>query len=185
MNYDTKGSHLIAARVWVDARLGPGTFADLSRDAPWRGILLPSGWYPVKPLVELLEKIGPKLGLTVVQMMTEISALNAKSDLTTIYRIFLRIAQPMRFLNQTPTLWSTYVRFGRARAKLNDPGHYIGEGSGLPEEFLDWASGAWLGFVPTAIELAGGRNARGQINGPWPEPGDGNTFRLECEVRYQ
>jgi len=184
MSNDAKGSHMIAARDWVDGRLGPGTFAELSRDAPWQGIFLPSGWYPVEPLVAVLEKVKPNVGLDIVEMMTEIAGLNAKNDLTTMYRIFLRIASPVRLLTQTKMLWSTYVRFGVASVKLNEKNHYIGECTGLPEHLLDWSCGGWLGFIPTAIEVAGGVNAKGKILGRWPEPGKRGSFRIECEVRY-
>jgi hypothetical protein len=82
----------------------------------------------------------------------------------------------------TPQLWSNYVSFGDAVALKNEPTHYLGRCTGIPERLLDWSSGAWRGFVPTAIELAGGKNVRGAISRTWSEPG--GLCGLECEVRY-
>jgi hypothetical protein len=101
-----------------------------------------------------------------------------------MYRFFLRIATPQRVMGFTPRLWSTYVAFGAAKALVNEPGHYIGECAGIPKRLLEWSSGAWRGFVPTAIEVAGGKDVRGKIRGTWPTP-VADLWRLECEITYR
>lgn len=181
----TKGSHVIQAREWIDAKLGPGTFQSLvnGKGAIDNVILLPGTWYDALPLVEALEVVGRKLNRTVHDMTAEIARQNALRDLTTLYRVFLRIAAPVRVMSFTPRLWGNYVAFGQATAIKNEPTHYIGECTGVPTRLLEWASGAWCGFVPAAIEVAGGKGAEGRITGTWRESVE--TRRLQCEVRYR
>jgi len=181
----TKGSHVVIAREWIDERLGSGTFQRLvdGKGAIDNPILLPGTWYDVVPLVEALEVVGQQLNLTVRDMTREIARLNALRDLTTIYRVFLRVAAPVRVMSFTPRLWSNYVAFGQATSVRNDPQHYVGECTGVPARVLEWACGAWCGFVPAAIEVAGGKDAVGKITGTWMEHGD--MRRLQCEVVYR
>jgi hypothetical protein len=181
----TKGSHVIQAREWIDGKLGAGTFQSLvSGKGPIDNpILLPGTWYDVVPLVEALEVVGPRVNRSVRDMTTEIARQNALRDLTTIYRVFLRVAAPVRVMSYTPRLWSNYVAFGRATAIQNDPTQYVGECAGVPARVIEWVCGAWCGFVPAAIEVAGGKDAVGRITRTWDEPG--NMRRLHCEVRYR
>jgi hypothetical protein len=188
-DYKVKGSHVVMAAQWVDQRLGAGTFKKLvgSADPEYQSVLLPVAWYNVDPLNEALQQVAVELKTSVGDMTMEIARLNALKDLTTMYRIFLKIAAPVRVMGFTPRLWSTYVRFGEAKAIKNDPGHYLGECTGIPKRLLDWTGGAWRGFVPAAIELAGGRDVRGVITGTWPEgrlEGTDESYKLQCEVRY-
>jgi hypothetical protein len=179
--YKTKGTHLLAAQQWVDQRLGAGTFAELFQLTPGRS-LLPNVWYEVDPLVRALSTVAKRVDRPLEEIVMEIAARNARDDLRSVYRIFLRIAAPVRLMAWTPQLWSTYVRFGVARALHNEKGHYLGECSGVPTRLLDWVCGAWRGFVPTAIEVAGGKEARASIVGRWPQGGD--LHRLQCEIHY-
>ena len=183
--YRCKGSHVIVAQKWVDERLGPGAFKALVKDAGdvWRGMYLPMTWFDVFPLNNALIVVAHKLNRSLEDVTMEITRLNALEDLTSMYRFFLRIAAPQRVMSFTPRLWSTYVEFGVATAIKNEPGHYVGECTGIPERLLQWSCGAWRGFVPTAIELAGGKNVRGTIRGTW-RMNQGDLHRLECEILY-
>jgi hypothetical protein len=184
--HKTKGSHVMQARSWIDKQLGPGSF-DALVDSIVPGeidakILLPGSWYSVGPLIKVFQEAARRLNSTVHDVTREIARQNAFNDLTTLYRVFLRIAAPVRVMSFTPRLWSNYVAFGEAVAIRNDPGYYIGECTGVPMEYLEWSCGAWCGFVPAAIEVAGGASARPRILGTWRES-DGSR-RLQCEVRY-
>jgi hypothetical protein len=188
-DYKCKGSHVVMAAQWVDERMGPGTFKKLvgDTDSEYQSVLMPVAWYNVEALDGVLQQVARELHKSVEDITMEIARQNALKDLTTMYRIFLRIAAPVRVMGFTPRLWSTYVHFGDAVAIKNEPGHYIGECTGLPKHLLEWCSGAWRGFVPAAIELAGGREVRGSITGTWPEgrnDGRDELYKLHCEVRY-
>jgi hypothetical protein len=183
--YHTKGSHLVQAEAWIDARLGAGTFKRLLAEASGEpvGLLLPGHWYDVEPLHRVLQKVSERVGQSVEDITMGIARENALHDLTSIYRIFLRIVNPVRLLGQTPRLWSTYCDFGHAEAVVNDAGHYEAEGSGFPMHLLDWVCGGWRGFIPAAIELAGGKDVVGKILSRGA--GVGGEGRLRLEARYR
>jgi hypothetical protein len=183
--YRTKGSHLIQAEAWTDARLGTGTFKKLLGEVTGEpvGLLLPGAWYDVEPFNTMLGTLSEKVGQSVEDISMGMARANALHDLTTICRIFLRFATPHRVLSQTPRLWSTYVAFGDAQAILNEPGHYIGEGTGIPPHLLDWVCGAWRGFIPAAIEVAGGKEVVGRIM--LRDRGSDGEARLRLDVHYR
>jgi hypothetical protein len=175
-----KGSHIVQAQEWVDRRLGAGTFQELTRQggASWSAVL-PMGWYDVDVLNAALRVAAQRLGSSLEDIVTEIASSNAERDLTSIYRVFLRVAQPQRVLAQTPRLWRTYVSFGEAAALRNEQGYYLGQGTGFSAELLEWACGCWRGFIPTTIELAGGRNIRARILERGRESDGSHSVRLE------
>jgi hypothetical protein len=185
-SYLCKGAHIIQSRNWVNEKLGPGTFEGLVADAGpnWRANFLPSTWYEVAPLAQALKHVAPQVKMSVQDVTREIARRNALNDLKTFYRVFLSIVAPVRVMSFTPQLWSTYVKFGVSRAIRNEQGHYVGECTGIPEQFIDWVCGAWLGFVPTTIEVAGGKNVRGTIIKRWAEPSKPGEFGIHCEVLY-
>jgi hypothetical protein len=179
-----KGSHILQVQEWIDRRLGPGTFRSFTKDAGDRwAIILPIAWYEVDILHGALVKASERTHVAMEPMTAEIAKLNAEKDLTSFYRMFLRIAQPQRVLSQTPKLWRTYVSFGDATAIQNEPGRYVGQGEGFTAELLDWACGCWLGFIPTAIRMAGAREAEGKIINRWRRS-DG-LYALQLQVDYR
>ena len=179
-----KGSHILAAETWVDQRLGKGTLMKLTQHAGdnWK-ILLAVAWYEVDILHAALESVAKRLDRSVEDITAEIARLNAESDLRSLYKVFMRVAQPSLVLSQTPRLWSTYVKFGTAWAVQNEKGHYIGQCDGFDERLLGWGCGCWSGFIPTAITIAGGKVAQSRIAKRWRQP-DG-TYSLQLEVTYQ
>jgi hypothetical protein len=184
-SYRAKGSHLIQAEAWFDKQHGAGTFKKHYCDAAGTSslVLLPGTWYDVEPLTVAVAWAATRLGRTLEDVALEIARLNAMHDLTTIYRVFLRLASPVLTLRQTPRLWSTYVAFGTARALVNESGHYVGEGSGIPAHLLDWVCGSWRGFIPAAIEVAGGKDVIGKIISRGS--GVDGLCTLQCEVKYR
>lgn len=184
--YRCKGSHVVQSRRWVNERLGEGTFESLVAPAGgvWQANLLVATWYDVGPLNNALRAVGKRIGESVEDITREITRQNALHDLRSIYRIFLSIAAPVRVMSFTPQLWSTYVKFGEATALRNDSGHYLGQCKGIPGDFLDWACGAWLGFVPTTIEVAGGRNIRARIVERAVDPPGSSLYTILCEIKY-
>src|SRR5689334_24346820 len=73
---------------------------------------------------------------------------------------FLLLRRPPRstlFPYTTLFRSSNYVAFGEARAVQNEFGTYVGECHGIPKKYIPWACGCWGGFIPTAIEISGGK----------------------------
>jgi len=180
-----KGSHVAQAMRWVDERLGPNTFKEKATaiDGVRWGLILPGSWYSVDVLLAVLRRTCTQVDVSVEDATTEIARLNAESDLTSMYRFFMRIAQPQRVLSFTPKLWRTYVSFGDSSALTNDKGHYVGQGEGFREDHVDWVCGCWRGFIPAAIELAGGTVERSTILKRWRMPNGRYAVQFEASYR--
>ncbi|MDB4990219.1 MAG: hypothetical protein JWN04_5397, partial [Myxococcaceae bacterium] len=101
-----KGSHVFQVKSWVDKRLGPGEFTRMTRHAGdnWT-VVLPVAWYDVEVVNDVMKQASLRTGISVEEISTEVCRLNAERDLTTLYRFFLRVAQPQRVLEHTPKLW--------------------------------------------------------------------------------
>ncbi|HXX67996.1 MAG TPA: hypothetical protein VEK07_12470 [Polyangiaceae bacterium] len=183
MTKTVKGSHIVQAQKWIDDRLGPGTFTEMTKEAGdnWR-LIIPVAWYEVEVLNRALVQTSRRLGVSVAHMTAEIARLNAENDLTTLYRVFLRVAQPQRVLVHTPRLWRTYVSFGDAKAVMNEPGHYVGQGDGFDQDLVDWGCGCWLGFIPATIQVSGGKDPKGSIIKKWRNPN--GRYSVQYEVTY-
>jgi hypothetical protein len=183
--YEVKGSHVAQARVVVDERLGAGAFVRLARvaggDARWESLTI-SDWYDVFVLQRVLEVVAAETGSSVQVLATEVGRHNALSDLQGIYRMFLRIAQPVRMLYFTPQLWRNYVRFGDASAAQNELGSFLAIVANVPETLIAWVEGSSLGFIPTGIELAGGTIARAWISEVVPA---GAASSVKLSVTYR
>lgn len=157
-----KGTHVVTSRTWVDEREGAGTFDRLSleAEAPWGSTVLPSSWYDVQALLNVTTPVIERHGLTVLEAFSEIAAQNASDDLRTIYRAFLRLAGARGLLNATPALWKNYVNFGIVKKIRNEPGLHEGTCRAIPTPLLEWAIACWNGFIPTAVVIAGGKDAK-------------------------
>ena len=185
VSYSVKGTHVIASRVWVDERFGEGAFDRLlsAHSVDWPKIL-PSGWYDIHMLMRVMEQACSESQVTIFEAYREIAARNAREDLTTIYRAFLRLAGPRGLLNATPTLWRNYVAFGDVEKVKNEPGLHIAICRGIPIAVLDWACGSWSGFVPTAVEVAGGSNPKLDVPDLGEDPNQPGFGYLRAEVTY-
>lgn len=187
-SYTVKGTHIMASRTWVDARLGEGTFDKLGEEfeVTWSKIL-PSGWYDIYSLMRIMEHATKKLGVTIFDACVEIARRNAEEDLKTIYRAFLRLAGAKGLLNATPTLWRNYVAFGTVEKIKNEPGLHIAIGRGIPLPLLEWAGACWHGFIPTAVEVAGGKNPQLEIveSGLDPNAAQPGDCFVKIELRYE
>jgi hypothetical protein len=183
--YQIKGSYFIQAKQWIDQKLGEGTFKKLMMEAGAQrtDILLPGSWYDVLPLAQALGQASARLRIPMEDLSTDIARRTAQNDLTTLYKIFLRVAAPQRVLSSLPKLWATYVEFGEARILENEPGFFIGEGVGFPAAVLDWGCGCFRGFLPTAVEIAGGKDAVCQIIERRPE--SEGRYTIQFQVRYR
>jgi hypothetical protein len=185
--FKVKGTHVLQTRQLINEKLGEGAFATLVHETKearelWPGVILPSTWYEIAPLQIILAIVARNLKSTVEEVTTHIATRNARNDLTSVYRAFLKVAGPHLTLSATHKLWSTYVSFGESRAIQNEPGIYMGECRGMPKHLLPWACGCWRGFIPTAIEISGGKNCVSEVAGKWQE--DNDLWKFHFSVKY-
>jgi hypothetical protein len=173
-----KGSIYVQARNWTDEREGAGTFLRLLAEAGFAAPknLLPGSWYPAAPLYAALRAAGSLRNLDAETAVASVARMNALEDLTTIYRIFLRIAAPLRVLGNAPKVWSTYCNFATPGLRINEPGHFIGTIDSAPPDLTEFVVGACRGFLPAAVELAGGKSVTFQVLSRTP---------CEFEIRYK
>jgi len=183
--HGVKGTHVTMAREVIDEILGEGSFLRLARScgADW-SVLLASTWYDVFPLNAVLAQVAEQKNLSLIDLSQTICSRNAKRDLTSVYRAFLRAAGPHLVMNATPVLWRNYVNFADGVKVENVRGRFVGRCTKLPTEVLDWASGAWLGFPSTAIEMSGGKNCKAKLLERGPDGGSDEFSQITVEVTY-
>jgi len=183
--YLAKGTHVLAAQAVIDARLGSGTFLKLAQTAgaSWPAIL-PMQWYDLNLLLKILVEAANRLGRSVELLTTEIATQNAKNDLTTVYRVFLRILRPTIVLGFMPRMWETYFKFGTVKVVTNERGQFTLITSAIPERYLSWLRGGWMGFLPEKIRVAGGVAPLVTVDKIEPDELPG-TFRMTLRATYQ
>lgn len=189
-DFSVKGTHVNTAKAWVNERQGEGSFAKHGRSlrVDWAGRVLPSTWYSLFELVRIVEQALHEIpDESVMSAFVQIARKNALDDLTSIYRAFLRLAGPKGLLNATPALWNAYCSFGDVVKIRNEAGISVVECHGIPPLLVEWACGAWTGFIPTAAEVAGGKNAEFTILEKGPDPyasGGEDLFYLRLQCTY-
>ncbi|MDB4966168.1 MAG: hypothetical protein JWN44_1857 [Myxococcales bacterium] len=177
-----KGTHILVARDYVDETMGKGTFAKLTESGGKRWqVLLPSSWYELDVLHPALVTVAVAKKRKIIDVATDIASRNARTDLTGVYKLFLKMLSPQTVLGKLPHLWRLYVQFGECFPVSNDKGRYVAEGRGLIAEYSDWAAGCWRGFITTAVEMSGGHRIEVSLSPLKPEA-DGARFRFE--IRY-
>ena len=179
---EVKGPAVMGGRNWLDARFGPGHFLKLAREQepnfPER--ILPGEWYPARPLLHALQHSVAQLDeFDGLESFVEVLAgESARQDLRGIHRAFLWVASPRMFLRAAPTIWANYANFGVVGESENEPGRFVVRIGEIPRDYVEWLAGAWKGFLPTAIELAGGKNPRATVL-------DRKPGGAGWEIRYQ
>lgn len=186
-NPQVKGPGLMSTREWLDARLGSGYFVGLAReiDPKFPERILPGDWYSIRPLIHALQASVARLDDvdSFEQLVEIIAAENARQDLRGIYRAFLWVASPKMFLRAAPTVWGNYADFGSIADVQNEPGRYAVRLTEIPRDLVEWVAGAWKGFLPPAVELAGGRNPRASV--PERKPGGAGGWEIRYELSYE
>jgi len=99
--------HGEAAFEEVLARLGKPEYAEVLR----KGVLK-SEWYPFELYLELIRHIDAVCGTGDGSLYPVMAAQAAQDDLTTIYKVFFRIATPAFILSKARRIWSQYYDTG-------------------------------------------------------------------------
>lgn len=183
-----KGMAIINARDWLDERLGAGWFTGQARtkDLEWPERVLPGDWYSVRTELHVFKRAHEQLdGFdSLEQLMATISKEVALNDLTGILRAFLWVASPRMFLRTAPMIWSTYANFTTIGDMNNDAGHFNVKVSDIPADIVTWVAAAWHGFLPPALELAGGQDPVSSIEDRQQSAG-AETWEFVYHLRYE
>lgn len=183
--FGAKGTHVIQAVAWIDGRLGAGSFRKLAEraGADWSSPM-PMIWYDLDVLLEVISEAALKLDMTIEDVTTQIALRNAQNDLTTIYRVFLRLLRPTVVLGFMPRMWETYFRFGTVKVLQNEPGSFTLITHGIPQRFLGWLRGGWKGFLPETIRVAGGNSVAIEVGTPERDQAP-DTFAVIVKATYR
>ncbi|NVB39613.1 hypothetical protein G6O69_17355 [Pseudenhygromyxa sp. WMMC2535] len=181
-----KGPGALSTRNWFEARFGEGVFTEFARelDPSWPDRVLPGEWYPIRPFIHTLRRGAERLGDTNLEELTAtISIETAKQDLTTVYRAFLWVSSPRMFLRFVPRVWGSYANFGTLEDVSSEAGRYTLRITEVPEDLVSWVCGAWRGFMPAALELAGAKDTQIEILDRRPAA-SGQGWEISYEARY-
>lgn len=180
--YQTKGTTVLSMQAVLDRRLGSGAFRRLAAatGATW-GIPLANGLYDAEELCRLAAAAATELGTTQLELYKASSEHNARHDLPTIHRIVLRVITPQLLLARGARFWRSYAAFGETRVERNEPGNFKGITDGIPPQLKDYVEGAWRGFAPAAVELAGGKNVH-ISEARWT---GGPSWALQVSLQYR
>lgn len=124
----SKGFTLNGALAFVDSRWGSEGRAELlpALEPELRrlvgGVVLSSSWYPFRFQVELYEAIDRTFGLDDRALCREIGRFTAEYELTTVHRLFMRVARLDHWLKCAGLMWRFYYSAGRLGVEAEDRG---------------------------------------------------------------
>jgi hypothetical protein len=185
VDFKVKGTHIAECRDYVDERLGGGAYAGYWKKtgAVLSSLVLPSALFEVATADAALREFCLRTGDDYIATQAAICARNAEHDLTTVHRVFMRLAQPKRIVSAVPQLWRNYVTAADGKALTNEDGRAQLECSGVPVPFTDWVIGCWLGFIPSAVRMAGGIDPKLKLTRK--ERTSETTQRVEFALEYR
>jgi len=82
--------------------------------------MIPMGWYSLDMYSRLLRQLVVVHGQTSGRLLEECGAFSAEQDLTTLYKAFLRFADPGLTLDQSVKLWRRFHDTGVWRVERDD-----------------------------------------------------------------
>lgn len=158
-----RGVNFLLARDYVRETAGPDTWdRALGRLTPahravWELPLLPIGTYDFEAFKALAAAAAAERGATSDADLAAMYEYIADRSLSTLYKVFFRLANPAFVVANFPKLWDRFFTAGRVQVPLAEHErarlHFT-----VPDVFLDWLTPACLGYATRAVELAGGRS---------------------------
>ena len=115
---NSKGFTLLGALAFIDERYGGDARQRViaSMDAASRSVLsqsiLTSGWYPFRVQVGLYEAIDRVLGDGDLALCWEIGEYTCEREMTTIHKMFLRLASLELWIKSAGLMWGRYYSQG-------------------------------------------------------------------------
>jgi len=113
-----KGSVLFHLRGFVSRAHGDAAWTSLLERLPpddrniLSGILIMGGWYPVGVWNRALQQYLPANFADPMAGMAELSSYIAQADLTTLYKLVLKVGTPGFIMGRAGSLWGRYFDSG-------------------------------------------------------------------------
>lgn len=121
--------------------------------------VLKSSWYPFELLIDLTETIDKVVGRGDGKLYRAMAAQTAEDDLSTVYKVFFKLLQPMYIFNKAAQLWSSYYTSGKLQTTQLGP-------ATIEMEILNFETPHWahcesvLGWAQKSIEMTGVKGVR-------------------------
>jgi predicted hydrocarbon binding protein len=130
-----------------------------------------AAWYPYEPFVALLRGIDARLGTGDLTYCEQIGRAAANADLSTVFKVFVRMASPSWLIRACPRVWSRYYEAGSMRATAWEPEETVVVIEDFPG--IDPAH-CWLmrGWMIGALEVVGGQVLPGAAHSQCAAQGD-------------
>ena len=121
--------------------------------------VLKSAWYPFELFIDMTETIDRVVGYGDGKLYRSIAGQTAEDDLSTVYKVFFKLLQPMYIINKAAQLWSSYYSSGKLNTTQVNP-------NAVELEVLDFESPHWahcesvLGWAERSIQMTGVKGVR-------------------------
>jgi hypothetical protein len=148
---------------------------------------LPSGWYDVLPVAQLIRAEARALNLTVANYLRKRTVFQVEQDIGGIYRFLLAILSPESVATRLPRLLTQIFDHGTTEVRLVEPGWLESTMGGFPALLYDWYSTAFEVYTETALHKAGGKKILALVRPPEPEgQKDGvDLIKFRVDARWE
>jgi hypothetical protein len=146
---------------------------------------LPSSWYDVLPVYELIRAEARALKLTIARYLQQRARFQVEQDIGGVYRFLLKIVSADSVALRLPRMLTQVLDFGAHEAKQVGPGRVEAQLTGYPAMLWEWYANAFQVYSERALDLAGARDATVLVRQPEPDGArDGVElirFRMDCQ----
>ena len=109
----TKGIGFKNVRAFIEGRFGHAAYEAIVgqlSEADRRALVgvIPMGWYELALYARLINMLNRLHGRGDLSLLDELGRYEAAQDLTTVHRLFMRVANPGLILDKTMTLWRRF-----------------------------------------------------------------------------
>ncbi len=127
----TKGIGFMNVRTFAEEHFGEHAWHDLVQTFPHvdrdeLNAVVPVGWYSLALYARLIHTLDTQLGSGDLSVIETLGAYEAQRDLTTVHRVFLRMANPAFIVEQIAKLWMRFHDTGVWEVQRHDPHHASG-----------------------------------------------------------
>jgi hypothetical protein len=146
---------------------------------------LPSSWYDVLPVYELIRAESRATRKTVARYLKDRATYQVERDIGGVYRFLLKIVSAESIALRLPRMLTQVLDFGKHDATQVAPGRVEAQLTGYPAMLWEWYATAFQVYAERALTLAGARDATVLVRAP---ESDGEQegvelirFRMDCQ----
>lgn len=163
--FQIKGAGFLGHMAWVDESYPGGRAAFLAALSPdmrayFESVFLAMSWYDLVALASAGAVCADVMGMPFRDFIAMRARHQANHDVTGMYKMLLRLANPRMIAPRIPKMMSNYLDFGEVRVRSEQQDGMIVEVLGVPVMLADWLVGCYQGFLEVLVRESGGRDAK-------------------------